>query len=167
MSSEPNRNCWLKMPTYKRLLHLVCALLGTAAVTAAVGVGAAAPSGSATSPAGTWHTSEISQADAEATLRRYGLGKWIKPFRCRRAAPPCRPCATTCQVAGRTLPTRSMNTAAVAIRLIVAGSCSLCDVAASASKAPIAAAAVRAGSDSIFAVTVKTAGGDSIWPSTS
>ena len=30
------------------------------------------------SPAGTWHTSEISQTDAEATLRRYGLAKWIK-----------------------------------------------------------------------------------------
>jgi hypothetical protein len=56
----------------------------------AIGVGAlaasaAAPSGTneteAGSPAGTWHTSEISQADAEATLRRYGLGKWIQRFR--------------------------------------------------------------------------------------
>ena len=56
----------------------------------AIGVGvlamsAAAPSRTneteAGSPAGTWHTSEISRTDAEATLRRYGLGKWIKRFR--------------------------------------------------------------------------------------
>jgi hypothetical protein len=30
---------------------------------------------------GTWRTSPISPRDAEATLRRYGLAKWIKRFR--------------------------------------------------------------------------------------
>jgi hypothetical protein len=30
---------------------------------------------------GTWRTAPISPTDAEATLRRYGLAKWIKPFR--------------------------------------------------------------------------------------
>lgn len=30
---------------------------------------------------GTWRTDPISPADAEATLRRYGLAKWIKPFK--------------------------------------------------------------------------------------
>lgn len=30
---------------------------------------------------GTWRTGPISQGDIEATLRRYGLEKWIKPFR--------------------------------------------------------------------------------------
>jgi hypothetical protein len=30
---------------------------------------------------GTWRTSPISPSDSEATLRRYGLAKWIKRFR--------------------------------------------------------------------------------------
>ena len=30
---------------------------------------------------GTWRTNIISQADAEVTLRRHGLSKWIAPFR--------------------------------------------------------------------------------------
>ena len=30
---------------------------------------------------GTWRTDIISPADAEATLRRYGLSKWVAPFR--------------------------------------------------------------------------------------
>ena len=30
---------------------------------------------------GTWRTETISQADAEVTLRRYGLSRWIAPFR--------------------------------------------------------------------------------------
>jgi len=30
---------------------------------------------------GTWRTTIISQADAEVTLRRQGLSKWIAPFR--------------------------------------------------------------------------------------
>jgi hypothetical protein len=30
---------------------------------------------------GTWQAGPISPRDAEATLRRYGLEKWIKPFR--------------------------------------------------------------------------------------
>ena len=30
---------------------------------------------------GTWRTEAISQADAEMTLRRFGLSKWVAPFR--------------------------------------------------------------------------------------
>ena len=49
-------------------------LLTTAAV--------AATSSEAQSPlVGTWRTGVITQRDAEATLRRYGLAKWISRFR--------------------------------------------------------------------------------------
>lgn len=52
----------------------------------ALALSAAAPSGTSTAVgavpfAGIWHTDEISQADAEATLRRHGLAKWITRFR--------------------------------------------------------------------------------------
>jgi hypothetical protein len=40
-----------------------------------------ASSESASPLEGTWRTAPISPPDAEATLRRYGLEKWIKPFR--------------------------------------------------------------------------------------
>ena len=48
--------------------------------------------------AGTWHTGEISQADAEKTLRRYGLAKWIKRF--RRETPFTEPIALLLVIRG-------------------------------------------------------------------
>jgi hypothetical protein len=51
------------------------------------------------------------------------------------------------------------------LRLMVAGSGSLGSVMASASKSPSALAAVRAGSDSVLAVSDKTAGAAASWSS--
>jgi hypothetical protein len=47
----------------------------------AVGVTADASPGADSPLVGTWRTTLISQADAEATLRRHGLAKWIRRFR--------------------------------------------------------------------------------------
>jgi hypothetical protein len=41
----------------------------------------AEPSESVSELEGTWQTSVVSQSDAEAALRRYGLAEWIKEFR--------------------------------------------------------------------------------------
>ena len=56
----------------------------TAGVIASVlsaGASTAAPSESKSPLVGTWRTTVISQADAEATLRRHGLSNWIARFR--------------------------------------------------------------------------------------
>ena len=53
---------------------------GIASVLSA-GASAGALSEATTPLVGTWRTETISQADAEATLRRYGLSKWVAPFR--------------------------------------------------------------------------------------
>jgi hypothetical protein len=48
----------------------------------ATAVASAARSSEAKSPLlGTWRTGVITRADSEATLRRYGLAKWVAPFR--------------------------------------------------------------------------------------
>src|SRR5688572_3889324 len=47
----------------------------------AAGASAAALSESRSRLVGTWRTNVISQADAEVTLRRHGLSKWIPAFR--------------------------------------------------------------------------------------
>jgi hypothetical protein len=47
----------------------------------AAGTSAAALSESKSRLVGTWRTNVISQADAEVTLRRHGLSKWIAAFR--------------------------------------------------------------------------------------
>lgn len=58
------------------------AMTTVAMVVLLVGATSAVASSDATSPlVGTWRTSVISQSDAEATLRRYGLSKWIARFR--------------------------------------------------------------------------------------
>ena len=60
-----------------RLLASTVVIVVSLSVTAS-----AAVSSEAKSPlVGTWRTGVISQQDAEATLRRYGLGKWIPRFR--------------------------------------------------------------------------------------
>lgn len=41
----------------------------------------ATPAGSVAALEGTWRTGPVSPADAEATLREHGLGKWAKRFR--------------------------------------------------------------------------------------
>jgi hypothetical protein len=53
---------------------------GIASVLSA-GTSASAVSEATTPLVGTWRTDTISQADAEVTLRRYGLSKWVAPFR--------------------------------------------------------------------------------------
>ena len=53
---------------------------GIASVLSA-GTSAGAVSEATTPLVGTWRTDTISQADAEVTLRRYGLSKWVARFR--------------------------------------------------------------------------------------
>ena len=54
---------------------------GVMASVLAAGASAAVLSEAKSPLVGTWRTNIISQADAEVTLRRYGLSKWIVPFR--------------------------------------------------------------------------------------
>jgi hypothetical protein len=45
------------------------------------GESSASPPKAGSTLEGTWHTEPISLRDAEATLRKHGLGKWTKKFR--------------------------------------------------------------------------------------
>ena len=52
------------------------------AMASVLAAGASAASSETVSPlVGTWRTNFIAQADAEVTLSRHGLSKWIAPFR--------------------------------------------------------------------------------------
>jgi hypothetical protein len=71
-----------KETAVKGLTILLAAVVSSTLVVSA----SATPTGTSrqagvVSPAGKWRTSVISQANAEATLRRYGLAKWIPRFR--------------------------------------------------------------------------------------
>jgi hypothetical protein len=56
-------------------------IAGVMASVLAAGASPAAFSETKSPLVGTWRTNVISQADAEVTLRRHGLSKWIAPFR--------------------------------------------------------------------------------------
>jgi hypothetical protein len=83
----------------RRVRPLRLAMTTVAMVVLVVGATSAAASPDATSPlVGTWRTGVISQSDAQATLRRYGLAKWAARF--RRETPFTQPIALILTIRG-------------------------------------------------------------------
>ena len=87
----PNHHVW-SLPMKIRINSIALVVLALALL-AGCGSGGEASNEASASPTkktesaleGTWRTQPISLSDAEATLHKHGLGKWIKKF---RADPP-------------------------------------------------------------------------------